>query len=84
METDDRAVLEQVAYLTGRYGNMATEADIERVRTEIANVKTEIANIRGETRTEIEKLRGSFLWIVISAAALIQSLIAAAIKYLPD
>ena len=63
---------------------MATKTDVERVRTEIANVRTEIAKVKGDTTTEIEKLRGSYLWIVISAAALIQTLIAAAIKYLPD
>ncbi len=55
--TSDRAVFEQVANLKAHYEHTATEADVERVRTEIANVRTEIAKIRGESQTGIALLQ---------------------------
>lgn len=54
---NDRVIFEQVADLKARYEHTATEADVERVRTEIANVRTEIANVRGESQTGIAQLQ---------------------------
>jgi len=57
--TNDRAVFEQVANLKAHYEHTATEADVERVRTEIANVRAEIAKVRGESQTGIAQLQAN-------------------------
>ena len=70
---------ERVARVEGELGHLATKADIGDVRTEMAGLRTEMAGLR----TDIAKLSATLTWRMIIVAGVVQTLIAAAVKYLP-
>ena len=67
--------------------HLATKADIAALR---GATKADIAELRGATkadsaelRTDIAKLSATLTWRMIIVAGVVQTLIAAAVKYLP-
>ncbi len=76
--TNDRAVFEKVAYLTGRYEGMATKEDIARLE---GKVETSVETLKGfineaVSQSEITTLKGFLRNWTIGASILIPSLTA--------
>lgn len=71
---------ERLSRLEGAYEHLATNASVERVRTEVERVRTEVEGVRTDVerlRTDVERVRSELKgmkWIIgvgIAAAAAI-------------
>ena len=51
---------ERIARLEGAYEHMATEVDVEGVRTEVERLRTELVALRSEIHAEVQATRVTF------------------------
>ena len=83
---EDKSTYERLAKLKGYQEHMATEADVERVRTDVERVRTGVERVRTDLGRDIEQVRSELsgmkwaIGIGVSVSGVIAGLVAAALS----